>query len=121
MSNFDSLFNEYAHTKNGDVYAFCEKYKANSVATRFLLIRSFDSGNLKKILTTHNISFSSGKEKELMQIAYDSNITIKDLLDYIEAKRPELIKEREKEVAGLEEVLKQIPIVGCGVRNGDCK
>ena len=52
-----------------------------------------------------------------MQIAYDSNITIKDLLDYIEAKRPELIKEREKEVAGLEEVLKQIPIVGCGVRN----
>ena len=117
MSNFDSLFNEYAHTKNGNVYAFCEKYKANSVATRFLLIRSFDSGNLKKLLTTHNISFSSGKEKELMQIAYDSNITIKDLLDYIEAKRPELIKEREKEVAGLEEVLKQIPIVGCGVRN----
>ena len=117
MSNFDSLFNEYANTKNGDVYAFCEKYKSNSVATRFLLIRSFDSGNLKKLLTTHNISFSSGKEKELMQITYDSNITIKDLLDYIEAKRPELIKEREKEVAGLEEVLKQIPVVGCGVRN----
>lgn len=50
MSNFDSLFNEYANTKNGDVYAFCEKYKSNSVATRFLLIRSFDSGNLKNYL-----------------------------------------------------------------------
>lgn len=117
MSNFDSLFNEYANTKNGDVYAFCEKYKANSVATRFLLIRSFDSDNLKKLLSKHNISFSSGKEKELMQIAYDSDITIQNLLDYIEAKRPELIEEREKEVAGLEEVLKQIPVVGCGVRN----
>ena len=83
----------------------------------FFLIRSFDSDNLKKLLTTHNISFSSGKEKDLMKIAYDANITIQDLLDYIEAKRPELIKEREKEVAGLEEVLKQIPVVGCGVRN----
>ena len=117
MSNFDSLFNEYANTKNGDVYAFCEKYKANSVATRFLLIRSFDSANLKKLLTKHHVAFSSGKEKELMQIAYDSPITIQNLLDYIEEKRPELIGEREKEVAGLEAVLQQIPVVGCGVRN----
>lgn len=46
MSSFDSLFNEYANTKNGDVFAFCQKYKENSVATRFLLIRSFDSENL---------------------------------------------------------------------------
>ena len=117
MSNFDSLFNEYANTKNGDVYAFCQKYKANSVATRFLLIRSFDSKNLKKLLTKHHVSFSSGKEKELMQLAYDSDITIQNLLDYIEAKRPELIEEREREVSGLESVLQQIPVVGCGVRN----
>lgn len=67
MTNFDLLFNEYANTKNGDVYAFCQKYHANSVATRFLLIRSFDSENLKNLLTRHNVSFSSGKEKELMQ------------------------------------------------------
>lgn len=117
MSNFDSLFNEYANTKNGDVYVFCQKYKADSVATRFLLIRSFDSDNLKKLLTKHNVSFSSGKEKELMAIAYDSTITIQNLLDYIEEKRSELIEEREKEVAGLEAVLQQIPVVGCGVRN----
>lgn len=52
MVNFDSLFNEYANTKNGDVYAFCMKYKKNSIATRFLLIRSFDSDNLKKIINT---------------------------------------------------------------------
>lgn len=117
MSNFDSLFNEYANTKNGDVFAFCQKYKANSVATRFLLIRSFDSENLKKLLIKHNISFSSGKEKELMQAAYDSSISIENILDYIEAKRQELIKEREKEVAGLDAVLQKIPVVGCGVRN----
>lgn len=117
MANFDSLYNEYANTKNGDVYAFCQKYKADCVATRFLLIRSFDSENLKQLLTAHNITFSRGKEKELMKTAYDSDITIQDLLDYIEAKRPELIKERENEVAGLETVLQQIPVVGCGVRN----
>lgn len=117
MVSFDTLFNEYANTKNGDVYAFCQKYKENSVATRFLLIRSFDSDNLTKLLTQHNISFSSGKEKDLMKVAYDSSITIKDLLTYIESKRPELISEREKEVAGLETVLQKIPIVGCGVRN----
>lgn len=117
MSNFDILFKEYANTKNGDVFAFCQKYKANSVATRFLLIRSFDSENLKKLLTKHNISFSSGKERELMQIAYDSNITIQNLLDYIETKRSELIKKRQEEVSGLDHVLQQIPVVGCGIRN----
>lgn len=117
MVNFDTLFNEYANTKNGDVYAFCQKYKENSIATRFLLIRSFDSNNLKKLLSKHNISFSGGKEKELMKAAYNSKISIEDLLDYIEEKRPELIEEREKEVAGLEAVLQQIPVVGCGVRN----
>lgn len=52
-----------------------------------------------------------------MRIAYDSKLTIKHLLDYIEAKRPELIAEREKEVSGLEMILQQIPIVSCGVRN----
>lgn len=117
MVNFDTLFNEYANTKNGDVYALCQKYKENSVATRFLLIRSFDSNNLKKLLTQHNISFSGGKEKELMKITYHSCISINELLDYIEKKRPELIKEREKEVEGLETVLQQIPVVGCGIRN----
>ena len=93
------------------------KYKDNSIATRFLLIRSFDSKNLKKLLTKHNISFSGGKEKDLMKKAYASNISISNLLDYIEARRPELIAGREKEVAGLENVLQQIPVVGCGVRN----
>ena len=117
MSDFDLLFNEYASTKNGDVFAFCQKYKENSVATRFLLIRSFNSENLKKLLAKHNISFAGGKEKELMKIAYDSDITIQNLLDYIEAKRPELIEEREKEVAGLDTVLQKIPIVDCGVRD----
>lgn len=117
MATFDSLFNEYANTKNGDVFAFCQKYKKNSVATRFLLIRSFDSKNLKKLLTKHSVSFSGGKEKDLMKIAYNSNISIDDLLNYIEAKRPELIAEREKEVSGLDAVLQQIPVVGCGVRN----
>ena len=117
MATFDSLFNEYANTKNGDVFAFCQKYKKISVATRFLLISSFDSKNLKKLLTKHSVSFSGGKEKDLMKIAYNSNISIDDLLNYIEAKRPELIAEREKEASGLDAVLQQIPVVGCGVRN----
>ncbi len=117
MPSFDVLFNEYANTKNGDVYAFCQKYKLNSVATRFLLIRSFDAENLKKLLRQYNISFSSGKEKELMKLTYDSSISISNLLDYIEAKRPELIKEREEEVTGLQKILEQMPVVGCGVRN----
>lgn len=117
MILFDTLYNEFAETKNGNVFAFCQKYKKDSVATRFLLIRSFDSDNLKKLLEQHNIPFSTGKEKELMNVVYRSDITINNLLDYIESKRAELISEREKEVDGLESVLKQIPIVGCGVRN----
>ena len=117
MINFDELFNEYANTKNGNVFAFCKKYEKEAIATRFLLIRTFDAKNLTKLLLQHHISFSRGKEKELMKIAYESNITIDNLLDYIENKRPELIKEREKEVDGLDDVLHKIPVVGCGVRN----
>lgn len=117
MTTFETLFNEYANTKNGDVYAFCRKYKQNSIATRFLLIRTFDSDNLKQLLKKHRISFSSGREKELMKIAYHSSITINDLLCYIESKRPQLIKKREEEVEGLQDVLHKIPIVNCGVRN----
>lgn len=117
MNNFDSLFNEYANTKNGDVFGFCKKYKENGIATRFLLIRSFDSKNLKNLLTQYGIPFSNGKEKELMKTAYNSTISIKNLLDYIEAMRPTLIQERQTEIAGLEKVLQQIPVVGCGIRN----
>lgn len=117
MISFNELYNEYANTKNGDVFNFCQKYKHDSIATRFLLIRSFDSNNIKKILSQNNIHFSTGKEHELMKILYDSNITIDSLLDYIESKRTELIAEREKEVAGLDKVLLQLPSVTCGIRN----
>lgn len=117
MVNFDTLYQEYANTKNGDVFAFCQKYKQDAVATRFLLIRSFDSVNLKNLLNQHHIVFSARNETGLMKTVYDSDITINHLLDYIESKRTELIQQREAEVAGLEYILPQIPIVGCGVRN----
>lgn len=115
MTEFDTLYSEYASTKNGNVYIFCKKY--SSEATRFLLIRSFDTDNLKKLLKDNQINFESGKEKDLMKIAYNSEITEENLLSYIEKERETLIKKREEEVTGLDSVLNRIPIVGCGVRN----
>lgn len=113
--NFLKLYNEFENTK--DVCKFCETYKEGDTATRFLLIRSLDKSNLKDIITTYSTDDTSGKFQDLTGKAYNSPVTIDQLLSYIEGKRVNLIKKREDELDGLAEVLADFPIVNCGVRN----
>lgn len=115
MPNFKELYKEYENTNN--VCNFCDKYKDNDVAIRFLLIRSLDKNNLKDIIQQYSEEDISGNFKELMCKAYISSVSVQNLLDYIESKRDELIQEREQELEGLSSILENFPIVGCGVRN----
>jgi len=115
MATFDTLYTECEDTNN--VCKFFEKHETDSVSTRFLLIRSLDKENLKDIIDQYSSVEATGNTRNLTKLAYESSVTIPQLLDYIESKRPTLISEREQELEGLTAVLSQIPVVNCGVRN----
>lgn len=115
MPVFTTLYNEYEHTNN--ICQFCEDYRQDNVATRFLLVRSLDKSNLKDIITMYSNDNTCGNMRVLTEKAYHSAVTIEQLIDYIISKRPELIEQREHELERLPEVLADFPVVSCGVRN----
>ena len=115
MPTFDTLYTEFENTK--DVCGFCEKYTDDRIATRFLLIRSLDKPNLVDIITQYGNSAPEGNVRTLAKTAYQSPVTIDQLLAYIEGHRSVLIEQRQAELVGLPEVLSSFPIVNCGVRN----
>ena len=112
---FDKLYTEFENTNN--ICKFYDTYNENRISTRFLLIRSLDKEHLKEIISMYSENEPTGSIKFLTKQAYETNITIEQLLKYIEEKRTTLISTREQELEGLSNILSQIPIVTCGVRN----
>lgn len=113
--SFETLYNTYEDTNN--VCQFCKNYSADNVATRFLLIRSLDKPNLNDIIIKYSSSAPSGIVKDLTKQAYNSSVTIPQLLEYIESQRPAIVKSREDELQDIPDILSDFPIVNCGVRN----
>lgn len=114
MPDFRTIYSDYETTK--DICNFCNKYVDDNTATRFLLIRSLDKDNLKEILN-QNITNTNNTIYDLTKNAYESSITISELINYIESKRRDIIDKRTQELDGLQNVLTNIPITNCGVRN----
>lgn len=112
---FNPIYREFENTNN--VCKFCEYYSENDVATRFLLIRSLDKPDLKYIVTNFSDQTDGGNFEKLTQKAFESSVTIPQLLEYIESKRVKLVRVREAELDGLSDILSDFPIVNCGVRN----
>ena len=115
MPNLTTLYNNYDKTNN--VCGFCAQYAADDIATRFLLVRSLDKNNLKDIIETYSTETPDGNIRVLTEKAYNSSVTIEQLISYIESKREELIEQRTQELEGLQDVLAEFPVVNCGVRN----
>ena len=115
MPNFTTLYTNYAKTKN--VCGFCEQYAENDIATRFLLVRSLDRNNLREIIERYSTESPDGLIPVLTEKAYNSSVTIEQLISYLDSKRQELIKQRTQELDGLQDVLSEFPVVNCGVRN----
>ncbi len=113
--SFETIYKEFEDTRN--ICSFCEEYKANAVATRFLLIRSLDKKNLQDIIRRYSKKLENGKVQELTKKVFSSPITIPQLLSYIEKQSPALIKSREEELNKLPQILSDFPITNCGVRN----
>ena len=84
---------------------------------RYLLIRSLDSGHLKKIL---NDEKSKLKGEGLYEAVYnDRSITIKFLRDFIKREYPTVKAQRMEEEKYLPSILSEFSNVRCGVRNDD--
>lgn len=115
MTDFTTLYNSYEETK--DVCGFCEQYAENNVATRFLLIRSLDTDNLRDIIKSYATESPDGTIRVLAEKVYYTSVTIEQLIAYIESKRQDLINQRTQELNGLQELLSEFPIVNCGIRN----
>lgn len=115
MVDFMTLYTEYEQTNN--VFKFCEDYSSERVAERFLLIRSLDKSNLQDIINAYSNENTDGNIKALTEKAYNSSVTIEQLVNYIEKKRLELIQQRENELEGLVDILAIFPVLNCGVRN----
>ena len=100
MPNFTTLYNNYEKTNN--VCGFCEQYAENDIATRFLLVRSLDRNNLRDIIERYSTESPDGNIRVLTEKAYNSSVTIEQLISYIESKRQELINQRTQELDGLQ-------------------
>lgn len=115
MADFTTLHDSYEKAK--DVCGFCEQYAENNIATRFLLIRSLDTDNLRDIIKSYSTESPDGTIRVLAEKVYYTSVTIEQLIAYIESKRQELINQRTQELNGLQELLSEFPIVNCGIRN----
>ncbi|HEM5078206.1 TPA: hypothetical protein U1236_000379 [Streptococcus suis] len=115
MVTFTELYNKFEKTSN--LVKFEEEYSENNVATRFLLIRSFDAPNLKNLLKAHEISYETESLRELMEKVYNSKMSNNEIVIYIKEKRVELIEKREQEAIGLKEFLDSLTPGSAGIRD----
>ena len=117
MSIIEQLYREYEDTKN--VCDFYDQYNDEErTAERFLLMRSLDKPDLISIYNRYvGDEELRGRFKDVLFVVYNTNITIDQMLDYIDEKRDELISSRSEELEGLDELLRVFPIEECGVRN----
>ena len=117
MANIDEIYREYENTNN--VCAFYEKYDdSERTAERFLLMRSLDKPDLINIYEQYvGEKELKGRIKEVLFEVYNTDISIDQLLEYINGKRNELIRSRETELDGLDDLLRDFPIEECGIRN----
>lgn len=117
MANIEQLYREYEDTKN--VCEFYDNYNDDErTAERFLLMRSLDKPDLINIYNRYvGEAELRGRIKEILFEVYNTDITIDQVLDYVNEKRDELITSRSEELEGLDDLLRVFPIEECGIRN----
>lgn len=112
---FDQIYKDFENTV--DTNSFYSKYSNNKVSTRFLLIRSLDKSDLEYLYSLKtNTSMPSGlKGSQPFKYLFNTNITIEELVTYIESKRTEILEFRHRENDGLADLIANFDIVSCGI------
>lgn len=110
---FEELHSEFEN-KSSNLYLLQQK----AGFSKYILIRSLDTNSLKKIIkdkTGEETSFS--KYEELYKELFDSDITIDELVNYINRYYPEVRATRLEEETNLSEIIQDFGTVKCGIRN----
>jgi len=110
MIDFDILDNSFKKEK--DFFKFFNDYGDDAI--RYALLRSLDSNNIEEFLDN---KIDTSSRKELLKNAYNSNVTIDEIEEYIMSKKDELLERRKINEENLISIVENMDIVTCGIRN----
>lgn len=111
MTEFEVLNDLFEKQK--DFNKLFSNYEDDSI--RYALLRSLDTCNIKEFLADKIDTTGSGKA--LLKKAYNSNVTIAEIENYIMTKKEDLLNERRMNENILIDIVENMDIVNCGVRN----
>lgn len=110
MTSFDTLNNLFETQK--DFHKMFTTYKDDAI--RYALLRSLDNTNIKELLKD-KIDISN--PKKLLCNAYNSNITIEEIVNFIMSKKESILNSRKINENFLISIIEDMDIVNCGIRN----
>ena len=110
MTEFKILNDMFENQK--DFYSMFSTYGDD--ATRYALLRSLDNNNIKEFLGSR---IDTSITKDLLKNAYNSNVTIDEVVDYIMSKKEDILKERKLNEDLLISIVEDMDVVNCGIRN----
>lgn len=110
MIKFETLNDMFENQK--DFYLMFNTYGDDAI--RYALLRSLDNNNIKYFLEKKiDVSVTN----DLLKNAYNSEITIDEIVNYIMSKKEEILKERRLNEDILISIVEDMDIVNCGIRN----
>lgn len=110
MTEFKTLNDLFENQK--DFYSMFNNYGDD--ATRYALLRSLDNNNIKEFLGSR---IDTSVTKDLLKNAYNSDVTIDEVINYIMLKKEEMLKERKLNEEMLISIVEDMNVVNCGIRN----
>lgn len=110
MTEFEILNGMFE--KGKDFNKLFEQY--NEDATRYALLRSLDNNNIKEFLSN---KIDVSQTKILLNNAYNSNVTISEIENYIMSKKSTILARRRLNEDTLISLVEDMDIVNCGIRN----
>lgn len=110
MVEFKTLNSEFENKK--DYYKFFNNYGDDAI--KYSLLRSLDNDNIIEFLSKR---IDTSNKKELLKNAYESDISIDEIVKYIMSKKEKLLVERKQNEDVLISMVENMDIVNCGIRN----
>lgn len=110
MTDFETLDELFEKGKN--FYKLFNDYDDDAI--RYALLRSLDNNNIKEFLDE---KIDTSDTKKLLKNAYNSDVTIDEIEEYIMSKKGDILAERRLNEETLINIVEDMDIVNCGIRN----
>lgn len=110
MTNFDILNDMFE--KGKDFYKMFNQYGDDAI--RYALLRSLDNSTIEEFIGDR---IDTSSTKNLLKNAYNSNVTIEEIENYIMSKKDEILEERRFNEEILLSIVEEMDVVNCGIRN----